>query len=50
MIYNISAMVIYCDQIEAESEEEAIEKFEADCPYDIDGATIECECEESENK
>lgn len=26
-----------------ESEEEAIDKFEANCPYDIDGNTIECE-------
>ena len=43
MIYNISAMVVYSDQIEAENEEEAIDKFEADCPYDIDGSTIECE-------
>lgn len=29
MIYNISAMVVYFDQIEAENEEEAIDKFEA---------------------
>ena len=43
MIYNISAMVVYSDQIEAENEEEAIDKFCADCPYDIDGSTIECE-------
>jgi len=51
MIYNISAMVVYSDQIEAENEEEAINKFEADCPYDIDGNTIECEeDEESEDK
>lgn len=46
MIYNVSAMVIYCDQIEAENEEEAIEKFDANCPYDIDGDTIECEEDE----
>lgn len=47
MLYNISAMVVYFDQIEANSEEEAINKFEYKCPYDIDGGTIECE-EESE--
>lgn len=51
MIYNISAMVVYFDRIEAENEEEAIDKFEADCPYDIDGSTIECEeYEESGDK
>lgn len=44
MIYSISAMVVYTDQIEAETEEEAIDKFDAECPYDIDGDTIECEC------
>lgn len=43
MKYNISAMVVYCDIIEAENEEEAIDKFQDDCPYDIDGYTIECE-------
>lgn len=49
MIYNISAMVVYFDQIEAENEEEAIGKFKADCPYDIDSSTIECE-EDKESK
>lgn len=44
MIYNISAMVVYTDQIEAETEEEALDKFMAECPYDVDGNTIECEC------
>ena len=43
MIYNISAMVVYSDQIEAENEADAIDKFCADCPYDIDSNTIECE-------
>lgn len=43
MIYNISAMVVYFDQIEAENEKEAIDKFVAYCPYDIDSNTIECE-------
>lgn len=42
MIYNISAKVF--DQIEAETEEEALDKFMDDCPYDVDGNTIECEC------
>lgn len=42
MIYNISA--IYTDQIEAENEEEALDKFMDECPYDIDSNTIECEC------
>lgn len=44
MIYNITAMVVYTDQIEAETEEDALDIFEAECPYDIDGDTIECEC------
>lgn len=43
MIYNISAMVVYSDSIEAIDEEEAIDKFCADCPYDVDANTIECE-------
>lgn len=44
MIYNISAMVVYTDQIEAETEEEALDKFMDECSYDIDNDTIECEC------
>lgn len=44
MIYNISAMVVYTDQIEAETEEEALDKFMDECPYDVDSNTIECEC------
>lgn len=49
MAYNISAMVVYFDQIEAENEEEAINKFQANCPYDIDSNSIECyKDEESE--
>ena len=43
MIYNISAMVVYSDSIEAIDEEEAIDKFCADCPYDVEANTIECE-------
>lgn len=48
MIYNISAMVVYSDSIEAENKEEAIDKFCSDCPYDIDPNTIECEAENDE--
>ena len=44
MIYNISAMVVYTDQIEAETEEEALDKFMDECPFDVDVNTIECEC------
>ena len=44
MIYNITAMVVHSEQIEAETEEEALDKFDAECPYDIDGESIECEC------
>ena len=44
MIYNITAMVVYHDQIEADCEEEALDIFAAECPYDVDGDTIECEC------
>jgi len=43
MKYHISAMVVYYDEIEADSEEEAIDMFCADCPYDVDSETIECE-------
>ena len=43
MKYNISAMVVYSDSIEANSEEEAIDIFCSECPYDVDGNTIECE-------
>lgn len=43
MKYHVSAMVVYYDEIEADSGEEAIDMFCADCPYDIDGETIECE-------
>lgn len=46
MIYNISA--IYTDQIEAENEEEALDKFMDDCPFDVDVNTIKCECEGEE--
>lgn len=44
MIYNISAMVVYTDQIEADCEEDALDIFMDECPYDVDGDTIECEC------
>ena len=50
MTYNISAMVVYYDQIEAENEEEAIDKFCSDCPYDVDANTIEIECEAEDDK
>ena len=43
MKYNISAMVVYSDEIEADTEKEAIDLFCEDCPYDVDGQTIECE-------
>ncbi len=43
MKYQISAMVVYYDTIEAISEEEAIDIFCAECPYDVDANTIECE-------
>lgn len=43
MRYNISAMVVYYDEIEADSQEEAIDMFCADCPYDVEASTIKCE-------
>ena len=46
MMYRVSADVIYYDEIEAETEEEAIRKFEAECSYGIIG---EIECEEIED-
>lgn len=48
MIFNVSAMVVYSDQIEAENEKEALDKFKSNCPYDIDSNTIECMEEEEE--
>lgn len=45
MMYRVSADVIYYDEIEAETEEEAIRKFEAECSY---GIISEIECEEIE--
>ena len=44
--YIVSAMVVYVDNIEADSEEEAINHFCQSCPYDIDAESIECEVEE----
>jgi hypothetical protein len=39
-------MVVYIDNTEADSEEEAIKNFYQSCPYDIDAESIECEVEE----
>jgi len=44
MIYEISAMVVYTDRVEADSEEEALDIFMDDCPHDMDSNTIECKC------
>ncbi len=44
MIYEISAMVVYTDRIEADCEENALNEFVFNCPYDIDDSSIECEC------
>lgn len=43
MKYSISAMVVYFDTVEADTLEEALDKFVDDCPYDVDGNTIEWE-------
>lgn len=48
MKYYVSAMVVYSDSIEAETEEEAIDAFIANCPFDVDAQTIECEIENEE--
>lgn len=48
MKYFISAMVVYSDSIEAETKEEAIDAFIANCPFDVDAQTIECEIENEE--
>lgn len=50
MRYNISAMVVYSDEIEADDENEAIAQFFADCPYDIDEESIICEEEKVDNR
>ena len=39
--YYFSAMAVYVDIVEADTEEEAINKFCGNCPYDIDGNSIE---------
>lgn len=44
--YIVSAMVVYVENIEAASKEEAITHFIQSCPYDIDAESIECEDEE----
>jgi len=41
--YYVSAMVVYDDNVYANSEEEAIDKFIANCLYDVDASTIEVE-------
>lgn len=41
--YYVSAMVVYNDEVYADSEEEAINKFMANCFYDVDASTIEVE-------
>lgn len=41
--YYVSAMVVYDDEVYANSEEEAIDKFVANCLYDVDASTIEVE-------
>ena len=48
MKYFISAMVVYSYSIEAETKEEAIDSFIANCPFDVDAQTIECEIENEE--
>lgn len=50
MIYNISAMVVYYDSIEAVDEEEAIDIFCSNCPYDVEANTIEVNPQESEEQ
>ena len=50
MKYIVSAMVVYFDTFEADSKEEAIDMFCAECPYDVDANTIECEQEDKEKE
>ena len=46
--YFVSAMVVYYDEVYADSEEEAKDKFCLTCPYDVDAQTLEVEYEEDE--
>lgn len=39
--YFFSAMAVYVDVVEAKTEDEALDKFCENCPYDIDGDSIE---------
>jgi hypothetical protein len=41
--YFVSAMVEYTDEIDADSEDDARDKFIASCLYDVDESTIEVE-------
>lgn len=50
MTYFVSAMVVYYDAVEADTEEEAMDKFCEECPYDVDGQTIEVEPSEVESE
>lgn len=36
--YYVSYMVVYGDEVEADTPEEAADMVAKDCPYDIDGA------------
>ena len=46
--YVVSAMVVYYDTIEAENEEEAVNEFYKECPYDIDENSVDVICEDEE--
>lgn len=49
--YYLSAMAVYVDVVDAETEDDAVEKFCRDCPYDIDIESIELsEIEEIEEE
>lgn len=38
--YHVSYMVVYGDQVEADSPEEAADMVADDCPFDIDGGAF----------
>lgn len=46
--YHVSAMVFYDDEVYADSEDEAKDKFCLMCHYDLDTQTLEVEREEDD--
>ena len=46
--YNVSYMVVYSEEVDANSPEEAAEIVASNCPYDIDGKACVTDVETEE--